>query len=143
MAVYVDFTYYTGTYGGTAVASSEFRPAAIKASAFIDYVTMDRTAAYFDILVPTTEEAAVIDKVRMAVCAVMDEQQSYADAGGIIASESVGSHSVSYAGAEKRTRSTKLADAAKTFLAHTGLMFRGFNADEYGTDTVYTWDDLV
>lgn len=140
MATYVDFAYYSTTYGGKAIASTDFTALAKRASAAIDLLTMDRAAAYMAIAVPTPEEAAIIDKIKMATCAVMDEQDNFSQAGGIVASESVGSHSVTYANTTNQSLSKRLSGAAYPFLAHTGLMFRGFNADEHGTDTVYSAD---
>lgn len=140
MAGYVDYNYYVGTYGGTTIAMSSFIALANKASAFIDLLTMDRAAAYMALTVPSPEEAALIDKLKMATCAVMDEQDNFSQTGGVVASESVGSHSVTYANTTNQSLSKRLSGAAYPFLAHTGLMFRGFNADEYGTDTIYSAD---
>ena len=137
MTAYVNYTYYTTTYGGTAIASADFLALANKSSAFIDLVTMNRAAAYMALLAPTEEEAEIIDKIKMATCAVAEEWQSYDKAGGVITSESVGSHSVSYADTEDKTQNKKLSLAAYPFLAHTGLMFRGFNADEYTSYPVF------
>lgn len=140
MAAYVDYTYYSTTYGGTAIASASFTALANRAAAYIDLLTMNRAAAYMALLAPTADELVIIDKIKMATCAVVDEQYSISQTGGVIASESVGSHSVSYAAGAKQTVSGKLSSAAYPYLAHTGLMFRGFNEDEYGTDTVYSPD---
>ncbi len=136
MATYVDFAYYSTTYGGKAIASTDFTALAKRASAAIDLLTMDRAAAYMALLAPTEEEAEIIDKIKMATCAVAEEWQSYDKAGGVITSESVGSHSVSYADTEDKTQNKKLSLAAYPFLAHTGLMFRGFNADEYSSYSI-------
>ncbi len=57
MATYVDFAYYSTTYGGKAIASTDFTALAKRASAAIDLLTMDRAAAYMAIAVPTPEEA--------------------------------------------------------------------------------------
>lgn len=137
MAAYVDYAYYTTTYGGSAIAQTEFTALTINASAFVDLVTMDRAAAYMALLDPTPEEADIVSKIKNAVCAVADQLHAYSSDGGIIASESVGSHSVTYADREKQTLTKKLSTAAYPFLAHTGLMFRGFNADEYTSYPVF------
>jgi len=137
MAAYVDYAYYSTTYGGTAIATAEFTAYANRASAYIDYVTMDRAVALMSLVSPSPEETALISKVKNAVCAVADQLHAYSSDGGIIASESVGSHSVTYADREKQTLTKKLSTAAYLFLAHTGLMFRGFNADEYTSYPVF------
>ena len=137
MAAYVDYAYYSTTYGGTAIATAEFTAYANRASAYIDYVTMDRAVALMSLVSPSPEETALISKVKNAVCAVADQLHAYSSDGGIIASESVGSHSVTYADREKQTLTKKLSTAAYPFLAHTGLMFRGFNADEYSSYPVF------
>lgn len=121
MATYIDFAFYSETYGGVDVLQSEFVPLATKASAVIDYVTFDKAAA-------TIEEdldADLIEKIKFATCAVMDEIRLIQSRGGVVASESVGSHSISYAVA-KGTKNQTLTDAAKIYLANTGLMYRGF-----------------
>ena len=136
MAAYVDYAYYSTTYGGTAIATAEFTAYANRASAYIDYVTMDRAVALMSLVSPSPEETALISKVKNAVCAVADQLHAYSSDGGIIASESVGSHSVTYADREKQTLTKKLSTAAYPFLAHTGGMFRGFNADEYSSYSI-------
>lgn len=141
MAAYVDYTYYTTTYGGSAISSAEFTAYANRASAYIDYVTMDRAVSLMSLSSPSPEETALIAKVKNAVCAVMDQLKSYdITGGGSISSESVGSHSVSYSTADRKVHAAQMTDAAALYLAHTGLMFRGFNADEYGSNTLFTWD---
>ena len=141
MAAYVDYTYYTTTYGGSAISSAEFTAYANRASAYIDYVTMDRAVSLMSLSSPSPEETAQIAKVKNAVCAVMDQLKSYdITGGGSISSESVGSHSVSYSTADRKVHAAQMTDAAALYLAHTGLMFRGFNADEYGSNTLFTWD---
>ena len=141
MAAYVDFAFYTTTYGGRNIPAAEFTAYAIKASAYIDYITMDRAVSLMETLTPSTEETVLISKIKHAVCAVAEQQKAYAmTGGGLISSEGVGSHSVSYATTDRKVYEETLLNAAKTFLAHTGLMYRGFNANEYRNDTVFSWD---
>lgn len=141
MAAYVDYTYYTTTYDGSAISSAEFTAYANRASAYIDYVTMDRAFSLMSSSSPSPEETALMNKVKNAVCAVMDQLKSYdVTGGGSISSESVGSHSVSYSTADRKVHAANMSSSAALYLAHTGLMFRGFNADEYGSNTLFTWD---
>ena len=137
MAAYVDYAYYSTTYGGTAIATAEFTAYANRASAYIDYVTMDRAVALMSLVSPSPEETALISKVKNAVCAVADQFKNYdAIGGGSISSESVGSHSVSYATADRKVYAANVSNAAEIYLAHSGLMFRGFNADEYSSYSI-------
>lgn len=141
MAAYVDYTYYTTTYGGSAISSAEFTAYANRASAYIDYVTMDRAVSLMSLVSPSPEETALMSKVKNAVCAAADQLKSYdAAGGGSISSESVGSHSVSYATADRKVQAANMSNSVAMYLAHSGLMFRGFNADEYGSNTLFSWD---
>ena len=54
---YADFTYYTNTYFGTAIAASDFPRMALRASAVIDRITFQRAAV----------EVTYADKVKMAM----------------------------------------------------------------------------
>jgi hypothetical protein len=130
MASYTDYTYYTNTYLGTAIASIDFARLALRASATIDNLTFDRAAVETDV--------ATIDKIKMATCAVAEElqKQDLADGTDGIQSESVGSYSVSYAenSGKRLTNEMKQSKAAKLYLSSTGLMFRGFASGEYSGD---------
>jgi hypothetical protein len=132
MASYVDYTYYSTTYLGTAIASPDFARLALRASAQIDALTFDRTAP----VVTAATDTATIDKIKMACCAVAEElqvQDAAGDSAGGIQSESIGSNSVSYAvGAlATLTHDQKLQRVARLYLGNTGLMFRGFASGEY------------
>lgn len=133
---YVDYLFYTGEYGGSAIASDGFKPKALKASALIDMLTSNRVAA----IITAGTDTDLIQTIKLAVCSVMDEQQKIDNVGGVVVSESVGSHSVSY-GAQKSERE-RLTAAAKVFLSETGLLFRGFYADEYSTNSLSEVGDL-
>jgi hypothetical protein len=131
MAVYATYSYYTGTFLGTAIASADFARLALRASAVIDQVTFNRAAA----IVLAATETATIDLIKMATCAVAEAYQTNeADgSGGGIKSESIGSNSVTYRDGANATLSDneKLSRAAKLYLASTGLMYPGFNEGEY------------
>ncbi len=129
MTAYVDFDYYANTYGGSAIVSASFNKMALLASRVIDQITFERA---YDIIDANTD-TELVEKIKYATCSVADELKNH-EANGIkeVASESVGSHSVSYVdnGDARRTRNDKLRDAAKLYLGSTGLMFGGFYADE-------------
>jgi hypothetical protein len=132
MAAYTDYTYYTTTYLGTAIASTAFAQLALRASAVIDQITFSRVAA----IILANTETDNIDLIKMAVCAVAEQLQTNDASGsnGGIKSESIGSNSVTYVDGSQMTLSNdrKLSNAAKLYLGNSGLMFKGFADDELG-----------
>ncbi len=131
---YATYAYYTDTFLGTAIASADFARLALRASAVIDQITFNRAGP----VVTAGTETDTIDLIKMATCAVAEEYQAIEDSGSAdgIQSESVGSHSVTYAenSKQRRTATARLAEAAKLYLGSTELMYRGFAEGEYGTD---------
>jgi len=132
MAAYADYTYYSTTYLGTAIASADFARLALRASAVIDNITFNRAAA---IITADTPEATVT-AIQNAVCAVAEEIQEEDLAGNLdgVAAESAGSRSVTY---NKNSRNMlaneqKQLNAARLYLGNTGLLFTGFASGEYG-----------
>lgn len=136
MAAYADYLFYVGTFGGSAITSEEFSSLITRVSALIDHETVGRAAAYMELTTPTDEEELIIEKIKLATCAVMEELLSIQNSGGNVISESVGSHSVTYAKSEQLSSSKRLSDSAKPFLASTGLMYRGFYEDEYSSNFI-------
>jgi hypothetical protein len=130
MAIYVDFTFYSDEYLGSKISIDEFDSYALQASARIDQLTFDRTAA----IIEDGTDTDTVNKIQLATCAVADEllTQSKNGSNGQIQSESVGQHSVTYALDSTRSNAHQLRNAAKLFLSGTGLMFPGFNTGEYG-----------
>jgi len=124
---YADYTFYTDTYPGSVIASADFDRLALRASAYIDRLTLDRAAS-------DTENTTAI---KMAVCAVAEELQVIEQEGstGGIQSERVGSHQVTYSQSsiKQRSKTKRLEEEARLYLAGTFLMFKGFNDDEYGS----------
>ena len=122
MTAYADYTYYTGTFLGTAIASGDFARLALRASTIIDQITFGRAAD------DTDNETAI----KNAMCAVAEEIQTLeqnAD-GEAVTSESVGNYSVSYDVSRVKTKTRRYQDAAAPWLANTGLTFAGFTAEE-------------
>jgi hypothetical protein len=115
MAVYVDYSFYTQQFKGTAIAAVNFDRLALRASEVIDQVTFDQAGAITDEL--------IINKIKMAACAVAEEMQSLEEAGGAVESERVGSYSITYL--SKVPAEVRLVNAAKRYLWNTGLMYRG------------------
>lgn len=112
--MYADYSFYVGEYLGSAISEEDFPRLALRASKFLDYYTMNRAKDY-----------GGDDSLRHACCAVAEAyhivDESEAKRG--IASESVGSYSVSYR--DDREINKLLADAARPYLAFTGLLYRG------------------
>lgn len=129
MASYATYTYYTNTYLGTAIASADFNHLALLASATIDQVTFNRAGA----VVTAATDTALIDKIRMATCAIAEEMQAQEGQENGISSEGVGAHSVSYVEGSKKTLSSVeiYTNLAAIYLGSSGLMFKGFASGEY------------
>lgn len=132
MAAYADFTYYSTEYLGTAIASADFPRLALRATAVIDQITFNRAVVIMDANTPESTVAAI----QNATCAVAEEIQTQEQSGNIdgVTSESVGSHSTSYGKGSRAamTNLQKQIEAAKVYLANTGLLFAGFASGEYG-----------
>jgi hypothetical protein len=127
---YADYTYYTGTYLGTSIATeAEFDQLALRASAELDLLAHDRVAA----VITDNTETDLIDDIAMATCAMAEELQRQATEGTDgVKSESVGSHSITFTDGSLSTRTgqTRLLRVAKTYLSTSGLLFQGFEHDE-------------
>lgn len=111
---YADYSFYFNDFGGRAIEEPDFARLALRASQFIDYFTMNRAKNY-------TED----DAVKSACCAVAEAYLAVEkiDSKVGISSESVGSYSVSYSNSNN-TRDA-IANAARQYLTHTGLLYRG------------------
>jgi hypothetical protein len=126
MAVYADYTYYSTSFLGTAIAEAEFPALALKASAIIDQLTYGRAAV----------DTEYQTQIKNAMCAVAEEVYSIENSDGseYITSESQGQYSVSFSqdAVESRNYTQRYFDAARLWLANTFLMFGGFSDGEYG-----------
>ncbi len=114
MTKYCDYVFYVTEYYGT-MAEEDFNREVLKASAYVDMVTMNRITA------------SILEKyetqIKLATCAACDVYYA-AEKGGEITSESVGSWSRSY-GSSGMTTQQKLQDCVENYLALTGLLYRG------------------
>jgi hypothetical protein len=124
VSIYTDFEFYVHTYRGTAIAAENFARLARRASAVIDQVTYNRAAA----VIEAETDLDTIEKIEMAACAVADEIYSQEAAGGVIQSESIGRHSVTYAKAASQQK--RLENVAKTYLWNTELMLKRIDDEE-------------
>ena len=125
---YADYTFYTASYLGDAIAQANFARLALRASSVIDQVTYDRAAG----IVTAGTDTTTINKIKMATCAVAETVQRLEASGGAVTSERIGSHSVSYAAA--KSERAQIVEAAKPYLWNTGLMYQGFAEGEYSED---------
>jgi len=125
MATYVDYAYYSGTYHGSFITAGEFAGLAIQASAEIDLLTFDRTAP----IMADGTDLATVAKIKNATCAVAEElkQQAGIGIGGLVKSESIGQHSVTYVDDPTNRNQARTRTAAKRFIGVTGLMFPGLD----------------
>ena len=124
MPAYADYTFYTGTYRGTAIDEGQFDHLATIASAHIDGHTFGRAGA----IVEAGTETVTIEAIARATCAAAEEllrQQS----GGVIQSERVGQHSVTYLTGPARSDSSRIKAAIKPYLWATGLMYAGLDSE--------------
>ena len=130
MTAYATYDYYVETYLGTSISSTDFSRLILRASAAIDRLTFGRVPA----IILENTDAELIDKIKMATCAVAEEIQTNekSDNTDGIASERVGNYSVSYRENSKAalTTYTKIKKAAKFYLGDTGLMYPGLLEDE-------------
>ena len=140
--MYADYTFYTGTFYGTAITEADFPRLSSRASDFLDYYTRNKAKDATD--------TDVVTALSKACCAIAEQMQvdeqnkalaakamSAALAGttGEVKSETVGSWSASYTTAgdyAAKSAADALKDANNTYaaiafqyLAHTGLLYRG------------------
>jgi len=130
MATYTDWDFYKNTYLGTDIDEDDFVKLALRASATLDALTFDRIPD----IIEDNDDAELIALIEMATCSIADEMQSLISDGPVVASERIGQQSVSYVQNPTMQLSDddKFKRAAKLYLGRTGIMFQGFESDEYG-----------
>lgn len=126
--IYADYTYYVSHFRGTLIAEDDFDAAALRASLFLDYYTMNRA-----------KQQPELEALKLACCALAEEYHTILTAkrhesqtaDGEMQSQTVGGYSVTYrsrgeslseASAQAQNR---LAAVARQYLAYTGLLYRG------------------
>lgn len=113
MTKYCDYEFYSKEYNGT-MAEEDFNREVLKASAYVDMVTMNR--------ITTSVLNKYSDQIKLATCAACDVY--FTAEKGEVSSETVGSWSVSY-GTSGITTQQKLQDSVEDYLLMTGLLYRG------------------
>ena len=127
--MYADYSYYIGIFFGSLIPEENFTKYASRASDFIDYYTWGKAKNNADLpevkkcCCALAEQYFSIDALRVAASAKVTTD-------GIIASESVGSHSRSFrsgvdAAQAVQNAEAELANIAKRYLLPTGLLYRG------------------
>ena len=127
--MYVDFEYYSSTYGGTAINADSFIKLERKARVFIDDITFDRLK---------NDTTLIDDTVKECLCEIMEcnyklDQEESETGGKLISSETIDQHSVTYAVSDieknevdkSRINFTKFYNIARQYLSNTGLLYRG------------------
>ena len=126
--IYADYNFYVSSFYGNVISEEEYAAAALRASQFLDYYTMNRA-----------KDHCAMPELKMACCALAEEYHTILTAkrhesqtaDGEMQSQTVGSYSVTYrsrgeslaeASAQAQSR---LAQVARQYLAHTGLLYRG------------------
>jgi hypothetical protein len=116
MTAYVDYNFYTVTYGGVVVPETDFMRIALKATAKIAEITRGNA---------DPDNATTGEAVKLATCAVCDLIcRTEANNGRLVASESMsGDYSASYA--DNASLQTAIRNEVVPWLANTGLLFTG------------------
>jgi hypothetical protein len=121
--MYADYTFYGSSYGGSLLSSAEFTALEPRAELHIDCITFMRLH---------TDNWAVTDAVKMAVCAVADTIKRHeaaeraAETAAGLKSENNDGYAVTYQDptAAHSALSAAMTDAARPYLVYTGLMDR-------------------
>lgn len=108
--MFADYTFYTGTYGGSALTEASFPLYANQATAYLTGIL-------------SAVPAQTPDELKKAMCAVADVMFKDDSEHGGIQSESVGSWSRTYKGISK-SASRRCFDAAMIYLSESDLAGR-------------------
>ena len=116
---YADYAYYTKNYLGTEITPGKFGPNMLAASALIDQLTFGRIHRL----------DTVPESVKRAACAAAEcLYQNEVRAEREITSESNDGYSVTYStGGTQKDATANAVAKIRSFLASTGLLYRGFS----------------
>lgn len=138
--MYVDYSFYNATYGGT-VLESDFTKLNNQAQSKVDYFTFGRISKLL----------SLPKSVQFAVCEIIDylnQQGKYNSSTSVndrrIASETIGSHSVSYKYGDEINKAKSLTEqdhnkniyeiCATYLMNEQNLMYRGVDSYDYGIE---------
>lgn len=116
---YATYEFYLSTFYGSVIPSADFMSYASRASDFIDYYTGNKAKT------STCTEA--IGKATCAVAEAYYKADRMGEGNSNLKSETVGSWSATYASGTERQQALKneVTNAARQYLAFTGLLYRG------------------
>jgi hypothetical protein len=123
--MYADYEFYSSVYHGTLLDENGFALYGARATSYLDVLTRGQAAAAGGCGPLSLCCFALADQYcRIDELARACRERS---AGGLVASEKVGDHSVSYRAASLALRSAEagLYTVALTYLAFTGLLYTG------------------
>ena len=118
---YATYDYYVNTFYGDSLTADVFDKYAARASDYIDYITMGKAAGYND----------ENNQLAKCCCALAEKFGAFdaevSVAADAVASETVGSHSISYRSSAdiKAGLDSALLAIAQMYLLSTGLLYRG------------------
>lgn len=126
---YATYQYYTDEYYGTKLTREEFPKYAKRASAEMNHVTFER--------LEKLAESQITDAIRDCMCDVAERMKTLeTSAGAEIASENNDGYSISYRDTSDIDRQKHEIHATiRTYLAITGLMYRGWHRKDDLCDT--------
>ena len=116
---YASYSDYQVLYGGSLLTQEQFERYAGQAGDYLELLTYGRCAAPL--------EAVVEQAVHKACCAVTEELYRQEQQPAQLRSHRVGQWSRSYAPGKSREQA--IADAARVYLAGTGLLWRGWKRE--------------
>ncbi len=123
--MYASWHFYSTTYGGSLLTEENYDQYGERASVYLDNITRKRA-----------DRSRHRRSLSLCCCALADQyyqidqlEKGYAEqaGGGLIASETVGDHSVSYrqGSVALQTQRAALFGIAQNYLAFTGLLYSG------------------
>jgi hypothetical protein len=131
---YVDYTYYTETFGSATIPETDFNKYERKSRIQLDNFTFDRIK---------NDETLIDDNVKDCMCEMMEKAYSIDQendmtndgTGKLVASETTDNHSITYAISDlqkneidqSKITKVKLYNIVKDYLGRTGLMYRGLD----------------
>ena len=116
--IVVDYSYYTDTYGGTAIAEADFNGVQTKATVILDSMCTAK------VLTLTSADLSedLLTKYKMCVCNICDAMSEIFEDGvnkGVIKSEKIGSWSTTYAVKEGTSAYSTLMGIINLWLSGT------------------------
>lgn len=112
--VSVDYTYYQDTFNGSVIPSASFTELSSRATEYVD-------SRVFQPILPEHE-----DVLKKAVCRVAELIYTERNGGGVVTSETVGPHTITFkTEADRLSFEARLDYTTKMYLAKTGLLYRG------------------